>query len=175
MLGDAKLDLAPGPPTAAFLSLAMLGFVFAASVGPQKFAGVEPVDSLGSPQHGRQDTAKFVILRTAMPPEGSLCRCFTEAHQFLDAAVAIRRDDEHRTWQLILRVDFEEQVMMKLSLLPVVENFVASEPASHVFQERPEPKILRQLFYDHPPILPHLGASAGGPATARLHAFDGRC
>ena len=167
MLERRQLDLAPRSPTAALLSFSMLRFEFAASVRPQKFTGVKPVDGLCSSQYRRQDTAKFVIVRTAMPPKRTLCWRFAEAHHFLDAAITIRRDDEYRARQLVSRVDSEEQVMMKLSLLPVVENFVAAKPASYIFQQRTQPKILGKLFDDHQKLLCHsLKASAGASATA---------
>jgi hypothetical protein len=153
-VAGAKLNPTLRAPAAAFLSFAVLGFVFAPSIRFQKFAGIKPVNRLRSPQYRRQDAAEFLILRATMPPERTLRRCFAETHHFLHAAITVRRDDEHRTRQLVPRVNFEEQVMMKLSLRPVVENFVAAKPASHIFKERSQSKILGEFFDNHRPILP---------------------
>jgi hypothetical protein len=90
-----------------------------------------------------------------MTPQSASRRGLVEAEDLLDAAVAVRGHDQDRPRQLALRIDSEQQIVMKLTLLPMVEDLVATESPAHVVEERTQAKVLGKLIDGHPVSLPH--------------------
>ena len=84
-----------------------------------------------------------------MAPKGASLWYLSEAEDLLDAAVAIGRHDEDGPAELVLRIDPQQQVVMELSLLPVVEDFVATESLSEVGQQGSEPKSRGKILDHH--------------------------
>src|SRR4051794_32530949 len=100
-------------------------------------------------EDGRELALELRIPGAAMAPQGSLLWCLVEAEDLLNAAVAVRRDDQHRPWRRVRRVDPEEQVVVELTLLPVIEELVAAEPAPEVVEERTQSEVLRERIDEH--------------------------
>jgi hypothetical protein len=116
-------------PAAAALTLSKLVAVLTSSIWQQELAGVEPVGRRGSGENGRKLTGKLRIVGTTPMPESKPVRHVHEAKHFLDATVAIRRNDQSFAGQLTHRArDTNDYVVMKFALLPMVYQ-VVSTPA----------------------------------------------
>jgi hypothetical protein len=141
--------LAFRPPAAALLALAMLWLVLAASIRSEKLTRIEPVNGLRAAENGRQVAMELRIPGTPMTPKSASCRWLTEAKNFLHATVAVRGDHQDRARQPVPRINSENQIMMKLALLPVVDDLVATVPTSHVVEERTQSEVSRKLSHGH--------------------------
>jgi len=130
-------------PPAAWLPLAELGPVLAARVSAQKRAGIEPVYGARVVEDRGHRAAEIGGIGTAVVPESFFSRRRLEAEDLLHAAVAVRRDDQHRPGQAAPRLDPEEQVVVELATLPVIEKLVPSEVDPQIGEKSSQAEILR--------------------------------
>ena len=119
------------------LSLAKLFAELAAGVGAEQIARVEPVSCDGPAEHRAKVAREVGDARAAPVPQCPALRSALEGEHLFHAAVAVRRDDEDDS----VRKPYDD-VVMKLSLLPVIEQLVASVLRSEVVEERPEDEVI---------------------------------
>lgn len=140
-LDPARVGL---PPTAG-LSLAMFGTQFAAGIGAQQVARIEPVHGAREREYRRQRPTEFWILGAPMMPERAALGNSVETQQFFHAAVAIRRHDEHRSWECVRRIgESQYEIMVKLALLPVMHMFGDADRALQLVEQRAQPQVFRE-------------------------------
>jgi len=82
-------------------------------------------------------------------PERLLARRRIERQDLLDAAVAVRRHDQHRPGQLPVRFDAKQEVVVELAPLPVIEELVAAETFLQLRQQRSQSQIAGQRLHAH--------------------------
>lgn len=146
----------PRHPTAAALPLAKLVAVLAPRVGEQELARVEPMHGEGSSQQAELSSREFRIFGTALVPQRHPVRNLCEAKHLFDSAVAVRRNDQHRTRQLTRSLgNANHYVVMKLALLPVVNELVPPPSLAHALEKRPEYQRRSQLIDDLVPDAIH--------------------
>ena len=91
---------------------------------------------------------------------------------FLLAALDHFLHHQHRAGQLIPRIDLQQKVVVELSLLPVIQDHITTQPAPQVLEQRTESQMLGKLIDDHgrdsgtavQPFVFRVGVSAETPA-----------
>ncbi|MCU0683663.1 MAG: hypothetical protein MUF34_15715 [Polyangiaceae bacterium] len=82
---------------------------------------------------------ELAVLGAALVPEGAALGQIGEAEHLFDAAVAVGGDDEHRARQArAARLDTQHDVVVKLALLPVIDEFVGAAELAHRVEQRAE-------------------------------------
>jgi len=94
-------------------------------------AGIEPVNGRRATTDLGSGTPKLRVARAAEMPQTRAIRYGVERENLFDATIAVRRDDENAL------PDTKHDIMVKFTLLPVVEERVATVLAD-VFQRCPK-------------------------------------
>lgn len=84
---------------------------------------------------GRELSRELGIVRAAMVPERPARRTLVEPEYFLDAAVAIGRDDEERTRRIASLWQRDYHIVMELTLLPVVDDLEITKALTNGIQQ----------------------------------------
>ncbi len=69
----------------------------------------------------RKLSRELWVLWAALMPKRPARRALVEREHFLDAAVAVGRDDQNPAWQLAVRLESNDYIMMELALLPMID------------------------------------------------------
>jgi hypothetical protein len=77
-------------------------------------------------------------------------RGFTERQNLLHSAVAIRRNDQNRACNAnTLRIHANHRVVVKFTLLPVIEKFVPISAATNLIQKAPKSQLCGKFLNTH--------------------------
>ena len=112
-------------PPPAWRSRASARYSLRAS-GCQQLTRVEPVQRPHRIEHGRQVARELAVVGATVVPQGAAVRQRSEAKDFLHAAVAVGRDDQDAPGQRRASRHPHHDVVVKLALLPVVDQVVAA-------------------------------------------------
>lgn len=85
-------------------------------------------------------------------PQSAAVGHVVEGEDLLHAAVAVGRDDEDRSSRAgaVGSDDSHHDIVMKLALLPVIEEFVATATSTQFFEKRAENERIGQLLNGNP-------------------------
>ena len=137
----------------------MFGQELAPRVRGEELAGIEPVQSGGFCDRARGlRSAEVGVVRTAHRPEGGALGDCVEAEDFLDAAIAVRRDHQDVARELARAGDAQHEVVVELSLRPVIEQLEGAESRAHLVETGSEDE----------------GAGEGFDDGMRGHGFPGK-
>ena len=93
-------------------------------------------------RHPRQDrregSRKIAHTGAAPMPEGRSLGDLVEAEHFFDAAVAIRCDRKDSPGQRLAIADAHDDIVMKLTLFPVIDELVRSVAGAERFEQGSE-------------------------------------
>src|SRR5690348_11565811 len=93
----------------------------------------------GGSERSWELSAKFRILGAAPVPEREAVRQVIERKYFFDAAVAVGGYHEHFATEIGTgALDSDHHVVMKLALLPVVDELVATPALPYLFEQAAE-------------------------------------
>jgi len=85
-----------------------------------------------------------------MVPERGAIGGLTEREDFLHTTVAVRGDDKNLSGDIsAARVDANHGVVMKLALLPVIEQLVATSAATNLVKKSPESQLRGESLNAH--------------------------
>lgn len=119
----------------------MFWFQLAACVGRQERAGIEPVDGACGAAERRKRSAELWIVWAPAAPQGISCRQFVEAQDLFYAAIAVRGDDDDPAWERRAGRQSQEEIVVELTLLPMVQELVAPASGAERSQEGVEAEV----------------------------------
>lgn len=127
-------------PSAAALLAPKIRPELAPRVLAEKLARIEPVLRHRTREDRRELAREVCDVRTPMVPKRPAIRDGRKAKNLLDAAVAVRRDDEHAPGQLEDRGfrKSKHDIVVKFALRPVRHEIVGAEATRHLGEQRPE-------------------------------------
>jgi hypothetical protein len=127
-------------PAAPVLPTAVLGAQFAPRVRREQFAWIEPVLRDRAGEDGAELSVEVAQVGAAVMPEGTPVGHVRQAQDLLDAAVAVRRDDQDASRELRSgrRRQSKHDVVVKLALRPVRNELIASKPGHEVAEKDAE-------------------------------------
>lgn len=128
-------------PAAATLTHSKFGQVLAPSVGAEQLAGIEPMLGDRALENQRRRPRELGVVRATKAPEPPSIGHVREDHHFFDPAVAVRGDDQDAAGESRGIGDAEDQVVVEFTLRPMLEQLVASELGSQLFEQRAENEL----------------------------------
>jgi hypothetical protein len=144
-------------PTAADLTLTVGSLELAARIGRQKLTGVEPMIGDRSSQEWREGSRKLGDLRTTPVPKRQSTGDFVEAEDLFDATVAVRGYHENTPGKARrASTEAHDHIVVKFALFPVIDEYVRSETATDLFQQRSQNECIGKLLNN---VLAHVGAA----------------
>ena len=126
-------------PSATALAASVLGPKLASRVRREQLARIEPVVRARHAQQRRDRSVEFRVARATVLPERPAVRDLGERQHLLDAAVAVGRDDEHRTRERARLVSqAEHDVVVEFALLKVRDEIERTVVRPHFVEQSAE-------------------------------------
>lgn len=111
--------LLAGLPAASHLSLSMFRAKFAPRIRNEELTRIKPVMGSGAGADGRQRALELFVVGASRMPQRVAFWDLVKREYFFDAAIAVGA--HHKNLALCRRVQSQDHIMVKLTLLPMSE------------------------------------------------------